>query len=157
MLWAFSFWEESCFSESIVDGGSFERGIHMRIIRKNKRFYLLNCFSMYVIPILFLLISGSYFDFLIVSVTFLLPFGGFLLGGVYGFFCKAVNDLLRYASTVSLLVFPAVFVPNLTGSSFSDKLQTFILIYCCYFVITIFAGSLGLVIRKIGGSRSDIF
>lgn len=157
MLWAFSFWEESCFSESIVDGGIFERGIHMRIIRKNKRFYLLNCFSMYVIPILFLLISGSYFDFLIVSVTFLVPFGGFLLGVVYGFFCKAVNDLLRYASTVSLLVFPAVFVPNLTGSSLSDKFQAFMLIYSCYFALTIFAGSLGLVIRKIGGSRSDIF
>lgn len=121
----------------------------MQIIRKYKWFYLLNSFSIYILPLLFLIISGSYFDFLIVSATFLVPFGCLILGTVFGFLCKTAGDIPRYAITVSLLIFPAVFVPSLTGDSFSEKLLTFMLLYICYFVLTIFAGLLGQVLRAL--------
>lgn len=119
----------------------------MQIIRKYKRFYLLNGFIIYIIPFLFLIISGSYVDFLTVSALFLVPLGCFLLGIIYGVLCKTANDLPVYALTVSFLVFPAVFVPNLTGRSFGDRLQALIIMYSSYFVLTIFAGLVGLLLR----------
>lgn len=121
----------------------------MGMFRKYKGFYLLNAINIYLIPFLFLIISESYYDFLIISATFLVPLGCFILGIVFGIFCKAANDLPFYAITVSLLIFPTLFVPNLAGSSFGDKLFSFGWIYSYYFVLTVLTGVVGLLLRAV--------
>lgn len=121
----------------------------MQMFREYKGFYLLNAINIYLIPFLFLIISESYYDFLIVSATFLVPLGCLILGIVFGIFCKAANDLPFYAIKVSLLVFPTLFVPNLAGSSFGGKLFSFGWIYSCYFLLTVLAGVVGLLLRGV--------